>query len=197
MTQLDKVTFDRIIALLAPKMTTQGAREAFVTQAFFDAPSLLQRIDYSGNAHDFTIQLVNQALQYSDIDTGEPALVALLQHLHQQVGVNVKSELAQLIASIQQMRDTAPETGKRMERFEQRLTETSAKLTQTQPGRRSRALRKQRLQEQLAQYEREYTIAKQQAEVELSDIYRDRLNSLMDQIEVKIDEVWDEIETLA
>jgi len=79
---------------------------------------------------------------------------------------------------------------------EDKLDDVSKQINRISPSKRSHQMRKQRLTEQLEQYAREYEIARNQAKVELSEVYRDRLNALLEQMEQKIDEIGESLDEL-
>jgi len=81
-------------------------------------------------------------------------------------------------------------------RVEDQLQHVQEYLQHQKPQKRSLKMRKTRLEEQISQYEREYDLAKKQMQVELSEVYRDRLTNLMFQIETKIDDIGEELDSL-
>ena len=101
MTTLDKQTFDTIVEVLVPYMDTIDNRRSFVTQALHDAPMLLQRVSYEGNAHQFTVELVKTCNRYGQITAGQSAITALLTHLREQVGHDRQQNIDRLIARIE------------------------------------------------------------------------------------------------
>jgi hypothetical protein len=76
MLTLDNDTHEQIIALIVPHVTDMNARQALLLRAFSDK-RLLGSIDYSGNARDFTVLLIDRLITYGKID-GEEALWRLL-----------------------------------------------------------------------------------------------------------------------
>ncbi len=100
MARLDKTTFDEIVALLAPAMGSLHSRQAFVTQSLYDAPLLVQHIDYDGNAQQFTVHLVRECVQFGQIAPGQLAVVALLAHVREQVGYDGQQKIDRIITGI-------------------------------------------------------------------------------------------------
>ncbi len=100
MSTLNKQTFDEIVKLLAPYLDTSGQRRAFVTQSLFDAPPLMQNIDYEGDARQFTVNLVTTCDQFGQIAPGQLAVVALLDHLREQVGHDGQRQIDRIINAI-------------------------------------------------------------------------------------------------
>ncbi|MEM7344787.1 MAG: hypothetical protein AAF485_11135 [Chloroflexota bacterium] len=93
---MDKSLFNRLVAQLLPEMGNPTNRQAFIEGALYGSPSL-QQIEWPGPADPFTKRLVRQLHEFGDVAPGRPALVALLQELKQQVGIDRQAEIDQLI----------------------------------------------------------------------------------------------------
>lgn len=69
---MTKSLLEQIVAMLLPEMGDAKDRKALVESALHGS-SALQKIEWDGAAHTFTIQLVNQLDQYGEISTGNLA----------------------------------------------------------------------------------------------------------------------------
>jgi hypothetical protein len=98
---MNRNTFREIIDLLNPLMENQLARHALVDAALLDEP-IVKRIDFSGAAQEFVSRLVTTLDKYGTISTGEPALVALLEALKEQVGFDKRQQIDRLIGALAQ-----------------------------------------------------------------------------------------------
>ncbi|MCB9076504.1 MAG: SUMF1/EgtB/PvdO family nonheme iron enzyme [Anaerolineaceae bacterium] len=96
---MDKALFDRIVQQLLPQMDDPAARQALVTSALYGAP-VLPHIDWTGAAEPFTRRLVGQLDKYSDIAADRPAVVALLDEVKAQVGVDRQQQIDTLILEL-------------------------------------------------------------------------------------------------
>ena len=95
---LDQTTFDELINTLEPWLIDQNQRRALLWSAFHNDSSLYRQIDFTGAAHPFTVNLVNTLLTYGEIRSGQHALIALLNAIQQQVGVNKQQRIKRLQA---------------------------------------------------------------------------------------------------
>lgn len=93
---LDKPTFDQLVTTLLPEMSDPQGRRALVESALFGSPVLVL-LQWEGAARPFTVRLIRQLDDFGEYEAGRPALVALLQELHEQVGHNRQAEITQLI----------------------------------------------------------------------------------------------------
>ena len=93
MSQLNKATFDAIVALLTPHLDDDSSRKAFVLTALFDSENLRMQIDYGGSARVFTTHLINKCHHFGSLGNGTSAVVALLDHLYSMVGTDKQSQI--------------------------------------------------------------------------------------------------------
>ncbi|MFN0121314.1 MAG: SUMF1/EgtB/PvdO family nonheme iron enzyme [Blastocatellia bacterium] len=84
--------------ILLPLVTTEGDREALLTEAFYQLDPLLYRIDQQGAAWPFAVRCVKTLLDYGALDTGEHSLARLLLIARDQYGVDKHAEIDELIA---------------------------------------------------------------------------------------------------
>lgn len=99
---LDQPTLNAIVALLSPQMGTLAARQAFVTQSLYDAPMLIEQVNYEGNAREFTVNLVRVCDVFGQIAPKQLAVQALLLHLREQVGDDKYAEIDALIEQVRE-----------------------------------------------------------------------------------------------
>ncbi|MGB1286491.1 MAG: hypothetical protein ACPG7F_08165 [Aggregatilineales bacterium] len=105
-TQINRKTFNDLLTLLTPYMRA-GLRDVLIDSAFFGTP--LVHIDRSGNNRVFASRLLNDCLQYGDIEVDEPAIVALLQELKHHVGVDGQIRIDTLISQMVAPSETTPD----------------------------------------------------------------------------------------
>lgn len=91
---MDKPLFDRIVDLLLPHMDSANSRKALVQSALFGSP-VVNHMDWSGAASEFTVRLVQQLYRY-DVS----AIVAVLQELHTQVGTTQQREIEKVVHAL-------------------------------------------------------------------------------------------------
>lgn len=91
---MDKSLFDRIVTQLMPEMDSISRRQALIHGALFGSP-VVNQIDWSGSAHDFTVQLVTRLHKYD-----ASAVIAVLEELHAQVGTVRQAEINALIHAL-------------------------------------------------------------------------------------------------
>ena len=96
MFEVPKSFYDRLIALLTPLMDIIPKRQGWVLPAFQGYPKLLEKIDWSGDAHSFTVRLVDLCLNHGDVEPGKQALIVLLEAVHLQVGHDRQQEIDDL-----------------------------------------------------------------------------------------------------
>ncbi|MCB0176020.1 MAG: NACHT domain-containing protein, partial [Anaerolineae bacterium] len=80
-------------------MDDPAARQALVKGALHNEP-VLPHIDWTGAAEPFTRRLVGQLDKYSDIAADRPAIVALLDEVKAQVGVDRQQQIDTLILEL-------------------------------------------------------------------------------------------------
>ena len=107
MTTLDQTTFNKLTHLLTPLLMDEAARRACLRLALPDP--LYQRIDFTGPAHSFTVQMLATLLQYGEVEPGKSALVAVLDTLHPQVGVDKQHTIDQLRRQLQHHLQMGPD----------------------------------------------------------------------------------------
>jgi len=96
---ISKDSRSQLYELLVLQFETQEARQGLLQSAFHGSP-LLNKINYSGNADEFTQRLLTELLKFGNVDNRH-AVIVLLEALNPQVGHNVQQKIAQLISQIQ------------------------------------------------------------------------------------------------
>lgn len=89
--KIDRDTYATLQDLLMPYLG-QGQREGIITSAFCGSP-LLDQIDRSGASSTFTAHLVQTAIRFGDVEAGTPAIIALLDEVKGQVGVDKQRQI--------------------------------------------------------------------------------------------------------
>ena len=96
---MNKVLFDSLVQQLLPEMSDPAGRKALLESALFGSP-VLRKIEWAGAAQPFTVRLVGQLDDYGDIGPQRPALVALLEEVKTQVGVDRQQQIDQLLREL-------------------------------------------------------------------------------------------------
>lgn len=94
MANLDSALFQEVVDWLIPFMIDEDERRSIVRLAL--TPAALRRLKLSGPADSFTVQMVSTLLQYGEVVPGKPAVIALLDTLRNNVGVDRQAEIDQL-----------------------------------------------------------------------------------------------------
>lgn len=89
-----------LVEVLRPSLATVPARRALVELALGFGSRALDGIDWSGDAQAFTVHLIGVLAAYGDVAPGEPALVAVLEMLRGQVGVDRQAAIDGLVAQL-------------------------------------------------------------------------------------------------
>ncbi len=97
---LDSSNFREIVDLLVPYVREQQARHTLVDLALHDTP-LPGRITYTGDAREFSTNLVRTCRDYGEVAPGRPAVVAVLEVLRGDVGVDKQAQIDAIIARLQ------------------------------------------------------------------------------------------------
>jgi hypothetical protein len=92
--------FNQLVNVFVPHMVSEGERRSILQTAFFGNP-LLNKIDYSGAAHDFCVELVQKLWNYGEIESGKLAIVAALEEITNLVGTDQHPTINRLILETQ------------------------------------------------------------------------------------------------
>ncbi len=98
MPELDSETFGKIVKLLVPMMAEES-RRAVLQEAFFNH-DILDQLSYTGSARDFVVRLVNNLIDYGEIEPGKPALFALLTKAKERVGEGGQQQIDALLEKL-------------------------------------------------------------------------------------------------
>ncbi len=99
MPNLDAATLKELVDFLTPLMIDENSRRATLQLAVGNAP-VYHQIHFGGPANTFTVQMISTLWQFGEIMPGQPALVALLEIVRTQVGVNQQNAIDALIAKL-------------------------------------------------------------------------------------------------
>ena len=94
-----------LVNLLSPHITTAQERQANLHLALPNAA--YRKIDFHGAADVFTANMVDTLLQYGEIAPGKQALMAVLEVIHAQVGLNHQRAIEKLQQQLQDHFQTA------------------------------------------------------------------------------------------
>ena len=99
MSELDQTTFNQIRNFLMPHCSNEREREVLVRNALRGC-NVLNYIEWTGTARNFTSVLVDALLRYGECKVGEKSIVALLLHMKERVGVAQQTQIDTLIRKI-------------------------------------------------------------------------------------------------
>lgn len=103
MLKLEKQFFDRIVDLLITHIgSTVTERQGWLAPTFSSHSAFYQRIDWTGNTRDFTVNLITLCTTYGTIE-GEEALVLLIKALHPDVGQEQQAIIANLLLQLDEI----------------------------------------------------------------------------------------------
>jgi hypothetical protein len=98
---MTKELFEQIVAALLPEMEETDARKALVESALYGS-FVLHKIEWQGAAYPFTVNLINELINFGEAQPGQPAVTVLLTQLKAQVGLDRQEKLAALLAALSQ-----------------------------------------------------------------------------------------------
>lgn len=107
MAKLERATYDELIDLLTPFLTTEPERRALVGTALFGVP-VLDNLNYTCPTRIFIVELINKLEAYSEIEPGKQALWALLEEVRRKVGVDKQRRIDALYDVINSPRKSQP-----------------------------------------------------------------------------------------
>lgn len=90
--KLSRSDFQKVIAFLTPFLRDEQQRRQLIEAAYFDTP-LLEQLRLEQQARAFTVNFVNQALSFGEVETGLPALWLIFEEIHPIVGVDVQAQI--------------------------------------------------------------------------------------------------------
>ncbi len=96
---MNKELFDQIVKLLLPEMGDASARKSLVESALYQS-TVLQKIQWDGAAHTFTVRLIRLLDQFGQVETGRLAITALLEEVKPLVGADRQAEIDGLIGQL-------------------------------------------------------------------------------------------------
>lgn len=91
--------FNRLLAVLSPEMDDARSRKTTVKNALLNSP-VLRKIVWDGDELTFTRALILELDNFGKLDSGKPALAALLETVRGQVGQKQQQECDQLIVQL-------------------------------------------------------------------------------------------------
>lgn len=112
MSQISPELFRQIVNLLSPQLESERTRRALLDEALgvnAHANTLKNQLDFSGSVGEFTPQLVRELIEYGALDSGEDALVIVLETAKGKVGADRAKQFERVIA---ELGTSAPESGK-------------------------------------------------------------------------------------
>ena len=96
---LNQQTFNQIVNLLVEYMSDERNRQATVTQSLYGC-AVLRDLDWTGGARPFTVHLIERLDSYGNCNDGELSIVTLLKAWRENVGVDKKREIDEIVAGL-------------------------------------------------------------------------------------------------
>lgn len=87
----------KILTLLRPLMENESQRRGYLIRAFGTDTAVLHRLVLHIPTNDFIPSLVNELVNFGEIDLGKPALCALLTEIRKDVGVDIQIHIDKII----------------------------------------------------------------------------------------------------
>jgi hypothetical protein len=101
----------KLLRLLRPRLQDEKKRKGYLIMALGMNAPVLNRLVWSTSVDVFITDMVNELVAFGDIDPGQPALCALLKVIREEVGVDVKDSIDQLVQQIREELQKAEITG--------------------------------------------------------------------------------------
>ncbi|MFP4124618.1 XRE family transcriptional regulator [Coleofasciculus sp.] len=100
--------FQKLLPLLRPLMEDENQRRGYLMRALgMDAP-VLRRLVWNTPVDVFITGMIKELVIFGEITPGKPALFALLDVISEDVGVNVQSDINNLIVEVQTQQNVLP-----------------------------------------------------------------------------------------
>ncbi len=97
---LSSVDVAALADVLRPSLATVPARRSLVELALGFGSPVVDRLDWGGDTQSFTVHLIGVLAAYGEVEPGRPALVAVLEALREQVGLDRQAAIDGLIARV-------------------------------------------------------------------------------------------------
>jgi hypothetical protein len=104
-------SIQKLLVLLRPYLQNENERRAYLIRALGMNAPVLNRLVWNVPVDVFITNMVNELIAFGGIAPGQPALCALLEVIREDVGVDVKDSIDQLIQQIREELQKAEITG--------------------------------------------------------------------------------------
>ena len=108
--EISRGLITKLLDLLRPFLQDEGKRQAYLFRAFGTASDRLN-LTWKQPTNTFIPQLLKELLDFGEISPGQPALCEFLEVIREDVGVDVKGSIDQLVQQIRQELQKAEITG--------------------------------------------------------------------------------------
>ncbi|MBD2777315.1 tetratricopeptide repeat protein [Iningainema tapete] len=103
-------TINELVEILVPLVNGDIKRQSLLIAALGIGAPVLQQIDYSGAPLEFIIHLLTVLAQYGEVTAGKQALVALLEYVQTQVGLDVQQRIDKLFDKLNEQSTSLPQS---------------------------------------------------------------------------------------
>lgn len=104
-------SIQKLLVLLRPYLQNENERRAYLFRALGMNAPVLNRLVWNVPVDVFITNMVNELIAFGGIAPGQPALCALLEVIREDVGVDVKDSIDQLLQQIREELQKAEITG--------------------------------------------------------------------------------------
>ncbi|MEG4289851.1 hypothetical protein Q5692_11710 [Microcoleus sp. C2C3] len=108
--EISRGLITKLLDLLRPFLQDEGKRKAYLFRAFGTASDRLN-LTWKQPTNTFIAELLKELLDFGEISPGQPALCEFLEVIREDVGVNVKDSIDQLVQQIREELQKAEITG--------------------------------------------------------------------------------------
>ena len=108
--EISRGLITKLLDLLRPFLQDEGERKAYLFLAFGNASDRLN-LTWKQPTNTFIAELLKELLDFGEISPGQPALCEFLEVIREDVGVDVKDSIDQLVQQIRQELQKAEITG--------------------------------------------------------------------------------------
>jgi hypothetical protein len=99
---ISSASIQKLLILLRPYLRDENERRAYLLRALGMNAPVLNRLILNTSVDVFITNMVNELVAFGDIAPGQPALCVLLEVIREDVGIDVKDSIDQLLQKIRE-----------------------------------------------------------------------------------------------
>jgi hypothetical protein len=97
---ISSASIQKLLVLLRPYLRDENERRAYLLRALGMNAPVLNRLILNTSVDVFITNMVNELVAFGDIAPGQPALCVLLEVIREDVGVDVRSDIDELLLQL-------------------------------------------------------------------------------------------------